>query len=123
MPADKDKIEEIEKAIVKGCTQSQEVLSHAFYSRKPKEAETLSQFALALQDLLTKAVPTMGDTEKAIFLRQQLNAHLPIHMRALIQFNSKQSWDDLLVALDEASPHVDVNFFNFSSQSGTGVDR
>ena len=118
MPADKDKIEEIEKAIVKGCTQSQEVLLHAFYSRKPKEAETLSQFALALQDLLTKAVPTMGDTEKAIFLRQQLNAHLPIHMRALIQFNSKQSWDDLLVALDEASPHVDVNFFNFSSQSG-----
>ena len=104
MPADKDKIEEIEKAIVKSCTQSHEVLLHAFYNSKPKEAETLSQFALALQDLLTKTVPTMGDTEKAIFLRQQLNAHLPIHMRALIQFNSKQSWDDLLVASDEDSP-------------------
>ena len=58
----------------------------------------------------------MGGTEKAVFLRQQLNSHLPTHMRALIQFNSKQSWDNLLVALDQASPHVDVNLYNFSTQ-------
>ena len=82
LPANKDKIEEIAKAIINGCTQSQEVLLYAFYSRKPKEGEILSQFALSLQDLLTKAVPTMGATEKAIFLRQQLNAHLPMHLRA-----------------------------------------
>ena len=71
MAVDKDKINAIAKAIIDGCTQSQEVLLHSFYNRRPKEDETLSQFALALQDLLSKAVPTMGNTEKTIFLRQQ----------------------------------------------------
>ena len=116
MAVDKDKIDAVAKAIIDGCTQSQEVLLHSFYNRRPREDETLSQFALALQDLLSKAVPTMGNTEKTIFLRQQLNAHLPDHMRALIQFNSNKSWDDLLVALDQASPHIDVNFYASNCQ-------
>lgn len=61
----------------------------------------------------------MGATEKSLFLRQQLNVHLPTHMHALIQFNLKQSWDDLLVVLDQASPHVDVSLYNYASQTNT----
>ena len=34
--ADQDKIDKIEEAIIKGCTQSQEALLDAFYNRRPK---------------------------------------------------------------------------------------
>jgi hypothetical protein len=118
MQADKDKIDKIEEAIIKGCTQSQEALLDAFYSRRPREYESVSQFAVALLELLSKAVPTLGNPEKLIFCRHQLNVHLPKYMRALIQYNSKQSWDDLLVALDQASPHVEISCYNNQSSSG-----
>jgi len=121
MAADQDKIDKIEEAIIKGCTQSQEALLDAFYSRRPKEDESVSQFAVALLDLLSKAVPTLGSPEKLIFCRHQLNVHLPKYMRALIQYNSKQTWDELLVALDQASPHVDVSCFNNQPLAHNGI--
>lgn len=96
----KDALEEIEN----NCVQSQEMLLNAFYSRKPAPGERLSSFANALQDLLTKAVPKLGNNEKTILLRSQLCEHLPEHLRALIHFNHNKSWDDILCALDQAMP-------------------
>jgi hypothetical protein len=118
--SDKRTFDEISKALIAGCSQPQEVLLYAFYQRRPQPGEQLSTFALALQDLLNKAVPTLDDRHKAIFLRAQLAQHLPDHMRALIQFNANKTWDELLSAMDQAMPFVQAhsgssNVFNYSS--------
>ena len=99
-------IKEILKAVIAGCTVTQDVLLDSFYSRKPYQGEPLSHFALDLQDLLIKALPNLKDPEKSILLRKQLSSFLPEHMRALIHFNQSKSWDELLVALDQSMPHV-----------------
>lgn len=55
---DKTKLENVTKALIEVCSQSQEVLLDAFEARKPREGELLSHFAIELQELLNKAVPT-----------------------------------------------------------------
>jgi hypothetical protein len=122
----KKSFDEVSKALVAGCSQPQEVLLYAFYNRKPHSGEQLSTFALALQDLLNKAVPLLDEKHKAIFLRAQLAMHLPDHMRALIQFNANKTWDELLVAMDQAMPFVTANsgtntIFNHDSVIASGV--
>ena len=97
---------EILKAVIAGCTVTQDVLLDSFYTRKPGQGELLSHFALDLQDLLSKALPNLKDPEKSILLRKQLSSFLPEHMRALIHFNQSKSWDELLIALDQSMPHV-----------------
>ena len=52
--------------------------------------EKLSNFALDLQSLLEKAIPSMGTNERGVLLRRQLGAFLPAHMRAIISFNSNK---------------------------------
>ena len=118
--ADEDKtdVAKIFEALEKNCVQSTEVLLHAFNTRKPGLNETLSSYARDLQELLEKAVPSLGLREKNIFLRNKLAESLPEHMRALIKFNSDKSWDDLLKCLDEALPHVKA----FASGSGQSYD-
>lgn len=61
---DKVVIATVMGTIETGCVQSQEVLLHSFYARKPEANETMSHFALALQDLLSRAIPSMKDAEK-----------------------------------------------------------
>ena len=51
-------------------------------------------------------MPGLNAPELSIILRGQLSNHLPDYMRALITFNQKTSWDDLLTALDAAHPYV-----------------
>lgn len=114
---DKKAFSKIKEQITKGCNQSQEALLDAFYNRKPAPNELLSHFALSLQELLSKAIPSMGDTEKTILLRSQRSQHLPEHMRALIQFNASKSWDELLRALDKSMPHVRAHAATASYQT------
>ena len=106
MTGDKTKIGEIKRALQEGCTETKEVLLHKFYSAKPKTGELLSAYAIRLQDLLTKAMPDLKVPEMSIILRGQLATHLPDYMKALITFNQKTTWDELLTALDAAHPYV-----------------
>ena len=106
MSGDKTDIDEIKKALQEGCTETKEVLLHKFYATKPKENELLSAYAVRLQNLLEKAMPDLKGPELSIMLRGQLATHLPDYMRALITFNQKTTWDELLTALDAAHPYV-----------------
>jgi hypothetical protein len=102
----KTAIEDVLRDLVTSCSQPKELLLYQFYERKRASNESISKYALALQELLALAVPTMNLAEQTILLRAQLYLSVPEHMRALIQFNSSLSWDALLVCLDKSLPHV-----------------
>lgn len=102
----KKKIEEVLKALSAGCVVSQEVLLDRFFERKPNGQELLSAYALALQVLLKKAMPTLQAKEAEILLRRQIGQYLPEHMRALIHFNSQKTWEELITAIDQSLPHT-----------------
>ena len=112
---DKKDIDVILAKLEADCSKPEEVLIHEFFALKPKPNETMSRFALSLQDHLSKAIPSIRDTEKTILLMSQLSSFLPEHMRALIQFNSTKTWDELLVALGKTLPHVKAHEQSFSS--------
>ncbi len=97
----KQDIKNVLDELVKSCSQPKELLLYQFYERKRSTNESISKYALALQDLLALAVPTMDLAQQTILLRAQLCLSVPEHMRALIQFNSALSWDDLLSCLDK----------------------
>ncbi len=92
--------------MVDGCVETKEVLLQKFYSMRPKANELLSSYANRLQDLLVLAMPSLKTIEQNIILRGQLATHLPDYMKALITFNHKTTWDELLTALDAAHPYV-----------------
>ena len=102
----KTAIKHVFDGLTLACSQSQELLLYQFYERKRGENESVSKYALALQDLLHLAVPNMDALVQNTFLRAQLCLSVPEHMKALIQFNATLSWDDLLSALDKSMPHV-----------------
>lgn len=116
---DKKVIKKVLDGIETGCTQSKEALLSVFYACRPRAGESIYDFAVSLQELLSAAIPSMQDTEKFIVLRQQLCAHLPSYMKALIQFNANKSWDDLLVALQHSGSIIndyDANSRNFKTE-------
>jgi len=99
---------QIYAGIIAGCSQPVELSLYQFYERKRRPGESVSKFARALQELLLKAVPTLNDTPDVAnqFLRPQLCLNLPQHMRAMVQFNSTMTWEQLLACLDRSLPHV-----------------
>ena len=105
----KSKIDDVLKEINKKCAQPQEALLHQFYGRRREPHESITKYALALQDMLVLAVPDMDAAQQAVLLRAQLCLSLPEHMRALIQFNASLAWDDLLACLDKSMPHVNAH--------------
>ena len=90
---------QIFNGLITGCQQPQELSLYQFYERKRRTGESVSKFALALQELLLKALPEMNDTPELAnkFLRPQLCLNLPPHMRAMVQFNSNLTWEQLLI--------------------------
>lgn len=108
---------QIFNGLITGCQQPQELSLYQFYERKRRTGESVSKFALALQELLLKALPEMNDTPELAnkFLRPQLCLNLPPHMRAMVQFNSNLTWEQLLICLDKSLPHV-VDLTNESNQ-------
>ena len=102
----KTTIKHVTDELLAKCAQSQDQLLYQFYERKRHDDESISKYALALQDLLQLAVPSLGTLEQTTLLRAQLCLSLPDHLQALIQFSPSMSWDDLLACLDKAFPHV-----------------
>ena len=114
----KTKPADILSELSKKCAQPKELLLYQFYRRERSAGETITKYALALQDLLVQAVPEMSTDQQLILLRAQLCLSVPEHMRALIQFNSALGWDELLSCLDKSLPHVNAhaNEINQASQ-------
>ena len=116
----KTTIKHVTDELLAKYAQSQDQLLYQFYERKRHDDESISKYALALQDLLQLAVPSLEQTtllavytnwqsltlEQTTLLRAQLCLSLPDHLKALIQFSPSMSWDDLLACLDKAFPHV-----------------
>ena len=100
----KTNLEVVLKALADSCSQPKELLLYQFYERKRTQNESISKYALALQEML--AVPAMHMDQQTVLLRAQLCLGLPEHLRAMVQFNSAMSWDNLIVCLDKSLPHV-----------------
>lgn len=88
---DKSTIALVSAGIISGCSKSQDNMLYEFYGRKLGRDESITKFALSLQDLLTRAIPTMGENERNCLLRAQLCSHLPDHLKAMVQFNSQKT--------------------------------
>ena len=102
----KTSIETVLTELIAACTQPQEVLLNQFFQRKQHPGESISKFAKALQELLHLADPTLPVRNQTTLLKAQLCQSLPEQMRAMINFNSTMSWNDLLRNLDKTLPHV-----------------
>ena len=114
----KKSIDEIKKALLTGCTVSIGVLIDAFHNRKLRSDETFSQFAIALQGLLNRAMPNLGDPEKLALLRSQLSKSLPDYLRYMINFNTSLTWEKLLEALEQSVPHLNQTSSSYDAWSG-----
>jgi len=106
MTGDKTKIDQIKNAILAGCVETKEVLMSQFNAARPKPNELISEYATRLQLLLERAMPGLGAPHATFILRGHLATHLPNYMQALISYNQKMTWDELLSALDAAHPYI-----------------
>ena len=92
-----------------------------FRNRRPHPGERLSTYAQALLELLNKAIPNIGAEVSNELVRDQLTAHLPEYMKAIIRFNQSMSWDDLLKSLDAAQPYITGAHPSANASSDFGV--
>ena len=118
----KASIKDIEVALIASCKQSTPVLLDAFHSRRKRADETYSKYGRALQDLLTRAMPNLGEAEKVSLLRSQLVKFLPAQLRLMVHFNVDKKWDELLLALDQASSCVVSDVCGYDPVSGEGTN-
>ena len=90
------------------CAQTKEVLLTQFFARKRLPNESISGFAIALQELLNKAIPNMQAPERDLLLRNQLCTGLTSELCALVQFNATMEWDTMISCLDKTFMHASV---------------
>ena len=111
----KTAIDNVLKELIAKCAKPKEAILYKFYGRKFKPGESITDYACELKEFLDEASPGLTIDQQLPFLRAQLCMQVPEHMRALIQFNSSLSWDDLLSALDKSFPHVAASVRPFRS--------
>ena len=109
------------KGLIDACAQPQEVLLNEFFQRKQRQGESISKFAIALQDLLALADPTMPEDNQTRLLKAQICLSVPEHMRAMINFNPAMTWDNLIANLEKSLPHV-IAYDNQQQQQATRWD-
>lgn len=101
---DKDTLDKAYKIIIAGCKPPNESLLVDFLSRKMKPTESISRYALDLQQLLQIAAPELNELQnvQSAFLRAHLCISLPKELQNLVNFTADNlSWDQLLVKLDQ----------------------
>jgi len=114
---DKDTLDKAYKAIIDGCKPPNESLLVDFLSRKMKPNESISRYALDLQQLLQIAAPELQVAYQSAFLRAHLCLSLPKELQNLVNFTADAlSWDQLLVKLDQ----MDTKSRCMPAQYGTG---
>jgi hypothetical protein len=104
---DIDTYEKIKAMVIKGCAKSTDSLTTSFLNEKRRATEPLSKYARRLQEMLLKALPTLGPAERTTLLRNQLCSAVPDNLKALIQFSSSfgdNNWDKILDMLDRSNP-------------------
>jgi hypothetical protein len=106
LAGDKDTIAKALIKIVALCAKPKETLLYKFYQRQLQSGESVADYACALKELLDVASPGLTMEQQLPFLRAQICLQVPEHTRALIQFNSSLSWDQLLASLDKAFPCI-----------------
>ncbi len=106
MTGDKTKIKPNKDALKAGCVETKEVLMKQFNAARPHPNELISEYATRLQLLLERAIPGLDTGHATFILRGHLATHLPDYMQALISYNQKTTWDELLSALDAAHPYI-----------------
>ena len=102
---DKTNITATLASLVTALSKSSSTLFEEFTSRKLRPDETVSAFALSLQDLLIKACPNLNEAARLPMLQGILCASLDSSTRALVKFSSTLTWSQLIKALDEALPN------------------
>ena len=102
--ATKTKIDDVLAELTKLCAKPKDFVLYQCYGHKLSPGSSLADYACELKDLLDEASPGMSVAQQLPFLRAQLCLQVPDHVRALIQFNSTMSWDELLSSLDKSFP-------------------
>lgn len=98
----KDTIQQLYDGLLLGCKPPNESLLVNFLSRKMKPEESISVYALELQQLLHVAMPLLQADYQSSFLRAHLCLSLPVELQNLVNFTADNlSWDQLLVKLDQ----------------------
>lgn len=86
-------------------------------SRKIKVGETVSFFALELQQLLQIAMPELQAKYQSAFLRAHLCLSLPKELQDLVNLTADNlTWDQLLVKLDYMDKRPGVSSGSLPSQ-------
>ena len=92
------------EALKTGCALAPEVALKQFYECVRKSGESIPKFAQTLQDLLAIALPGVDNTIQYTMLKARLSNCLSEDVKLHIAFNGSMSLDDLIAALDKASP-------------------
>lgn len=95
-------IQQAYDGLILGCKPPNESLIVDFLSRKMKPEESISKYALDLQQLLQIAMPELQAGYQSSFLRAHLCLSLPEDLQNLVNFTADNlTWDKLLVKLDQ----------------------
>jgi hypothetical protein len=92
------------EALKTGCALAPEVALKQFYECVRKSGESIPKFAQTLQDLLAIALPGVEPSIQYTMLKARLSTCLSEDVKLHIAFNGNMSLDDLIAALDKASP-------------------
>ena len=96
---DRDTIDKALKGLREGCKPPNESLLLSFFKRSLGKTELISEYALALQEMLQLAMPQLHETfpqYQAALLRSHLCLSLPKDLESLVNFKADSlSWDQL----------------------------
>ena len=85
-----------------GCKPPNESLLINFYGRALGPSESISSYALELQDMLILAMPELQAEYQSSLLRAHLCLSLPQELQTLVNFTADNlTWDQLLSKLDQ----------------------
>lgn len=95
---DKDSIDKTLNGLRTGCMPSSQSLMLLFFKRTLGKTELISEYALALKEILQAAMPNLPPAYQVLLLRSRLCLSLPKDLQSQAD---NLTWDQLLVKLDK----------------------
>ena len=93
---DKRDITRIKSFLLREYGYNRDHYLQQFHNRRPKLNEKPKSYALAIQRLLKRAMPTLQKDEYEQFLKQKLLSYLPKSYQATIRLLGNRDWDSLI---------------------------